>query len=130
MEARAEILKLTLRAERTILSQEMEISLITNSPPSLIPTFYYKNEQLIVFFSLDIRFSGFLIPIIGEILFIDLFCALHFERDFNQKFKVYAKCTEMILDHYTEIGVYIKKMKSYCHNQKLMYPPKNYKHMF
>jgi len=83
MEARAEILKLTLRAERTILSQEMEISLITNSPPSLIPTFYYKNEQLIVFFSLDIRFSGFLIPIIGEILFIDLFCALHFERDFN-----------------------------------------------
>ena len=83
MEARAEILKLTLRAERTILSQEMEISLITNSPPSLIPTFYYKNEQLIVFFSLDIRFSGFLIPIIGEILSIDLFCALHFERDFN-----------------------------------------------
>jgi len=83
MEARAEILKLTLRAERTILSQEMEISLITNSPPSLIPTFYYKNEQLIVFFSLDIRFSGFLIPIIVEILFIDLFCALHFERDFN-----------------------------------------------
>ena len=35
---------------------------------------------------------------------------------------MYAKCTEMILDHYTEIGVYIKKMKSYCHNQKSNVP--------
>jgi hypothetical protein len=50
MEARAEILKLTLKAERNILSQEMEICLIINSPPSLIPTFDYKNEHLIVFF--------------------------------------------------------------------------------
>jgi hypothetical protein len=50
MEDRAEILKLTLKSERTILSQEMEICLIINSPPSLIPTFDYKNEHLIVFF--------------------------------------------------------------------------------
>ena len=131
MEARAEILKLTLKAERNILSQEMEICLIINSPPSLIPTFYYKNEHLIVFFFIGYQIQCFFDShhCIGENLFIDLFCALHFERDLNQKFKVYAKCTEIILDHYTEIGVYIKKMKSYRHNQKLMYPPENYKHM-